>query len=85
MQCPACRAEKETPQHFLLECPAYSYERQKLGLKKGEQEPKYANLISNSKRTVAVVHYMQATGRFAEDKQENTKKGATNWIKRNEV
>jgi ribonuclease HI len=35
-QCPACGAPKETPQHFLLECPAYAHERWKLRPKKGD-------------------------------------------------
>ena len=30
MQCPACGTQKETLQHFLLECPAYVHERRKL-------------------------------------------------------
>lgn len=45
-QCPACGVSKETPQHFLLECPTYAHERRKLGLKKGEMEIKYADILS---------------------------------------
>ena len=26
-QCPACGAPKETPQHFVVECPSYAHER----------------------------------------------------------
>ncbi len=26
-QCPACGHQSETPQHFLLDCPAYAHER----------------------------------------------------------
>ena len=80
-QCPACGAQKETPQHYLMECPAYSHERWKLGPKKGEQELKFAELLSSGKKTVAVAHYMQATGRFAEEKQETAKKEIANRTK----
>lgn len=45
-QCPACGVSKETPQHFLLECPTYAHKRRKLGLKKGEMEIKYADILS---------------------------------------
>ena len=67
-KCPACGARKETPQHFLLECPAYAYERRKLGPKKGEMERKFAEIISSGRSIVALAHYMKATGRFAEEK-----------------
>ena len=80
-QCPACRTQKETPQHFLLECPSYAHERWKLGLKKGELELKFAELLTSGKRTIAVAHYMQATRRFTEDKQEIANKGDANRTK----
>ena len=67
-KCPACGARKEMPQHFLLECPAYAYERRKLGPKKGEMERKFAEIISSGRSIVALAHYMKATGRFAEEK-----------------
>ena len=66
-QCPACGASKETPQHFLLECPAYAYERRKLSPKKGEIEKKFVEMVSSKKKIVTLAHYLQATGRFAED------------------
>ena len=45
-QCPACGARKETPQHFLLECPAYAHERRKLKQRRGELEAKFAELVT---------------------------------------
>jgi hypothetical protein len=73
-QCPACRAPKETPQHFLLECPAYAHERWKLRLKKGELETKFAEILTSKKKTITLAHFMKATGRFAEDSQEHATK-----------
>lgn len=67
-QCPVCSTKKETPQHFPLECPAYAYERCKLKLKKGELETKFAEVTANEKKAVALVQYIQATGRFLEGK-----------------
>jgi hypothetical protein len=61
---------KETPQHFLLECPAYAHERWKLRPKKGELELKFAELLANEKKTVALAHYMKATKRFSMEEQE---------------
>ena len=70
VQCPACGASKETPQHFLLECPVYARERRKLGPKKGELEIKHADILSNKGKMVALALYLKATGRFLEDKRE---------------
>ena len=77
-QCPACGASKETPQHFLLECPAYARERRKLGPKKGELEIKHADILSNEKKTIALALYLKATGRFLEDKRKLENKGEGN-------
>ena len=46
-QCPACSAPNETPQHFIMECPAYRHKRWKLRPKKGKPELKYEDLLSN--------------------------------------
>jgi ribonuclease HI len=69
-QCPACGAPKETPQHFLLECPAYAHERWKLRPKRGVLETKFAELLTSEKKIIALAHYMKATRRFALDEQE---------------
>ena len=68
-QCPACGAHKETPQHFLLECPAYAYERWKLRPRKGEIEMKFAEILTSEKKSLTLAHYMKATGRFTEEPQ----------------
>ena len=84
-QCPACGASKETPQHFLLECPAYAYERCKLGPKKGEIEKKFTEMVSSEKKIVALAHYLQATGRFAEDRKEQKSNGGDSQTKTQEA
>ena len=72
-QCPACGAPKETPQHFLLECPAYAYERRALKPKRGSLETKYADLLTNPNKTIALAIYIQNTKRFAQvAKEANT-------------
>lgn len=56
--CPVCGAPKETPQHFLLECPAYAFERSKLKPKKGRPEIKFADLLTNEDKTIALTHFI---------------------------
>ena len=51
-QCPACGTQNETLQHFIMDCPAYKYERWKLRPKKGKPELKYEDLLSNKEKTV---------------------------------
>ena len=83
-QCPACGARKETPQYYLLECPAFAYERRKLGPKKGELETKFAEVVASDKKTIALAHYLKATGRFSEDIQKLECKRAVGEMKTGE-
>jgi hypothetical protein len=73
-QCPACGAPKETPQHFLLECPLYTYKQWKLRPKKGELEAKFAELLTNEKKIITLAHFMNAMGRFSEESNEHPTK-----------
>jgi hypothetical protein len=66
-QCPACGAPRETRQHFLMECPAYAHERWKLKPKKGRSELKYADIVGNGEKVVALAHYIMDTKRFEQD------------------
>ena len=76
-QCPACGAPKETPQHFVLECPAYAQERRKmLKPKRGRSELKYAEIVGRKDEAVALAHYILDTRRFAQDTQKLFKKQA---------
>ena len=73
-QCPACGAQNETPQHFIMECPAYKHERWKLRPKKGKPELKYEDLMSNKEKTAELAHYILDTRRFAQVEPERQHK-----------
>ena len=76
-QCPACGAPKESPQHFVLECPAYAQERRKtLKPKRGRSELKYAEIVGRKDEAVALAHYILDTRRFAQDTQKIFEKQA---------
>ena len=47
----------------------------------GELEAKFVEIVANKKKTVALAHYIKATGRFTEAKQENNIKRANIWTK----
>ena len=69
-QCPACGAQRETPQHFVLECPAYEHERNKtLKPKRGRSELKYADILGRKNEAIALAHYIMDTKRFNGDTQ----------------
>ena len=70
-QCPACGAQRETTQHFVLECPAYEHERNKtLKPKRGRSEPKYAEILGRKNEAVVLAHYIMDTRRFDRDTQD---------------
>ena len=46
------------------------HEQRKLKPRKGELETKFVSIVSSKKKTIALVHYIKAMGRFLEDKQE---------------
>ena len=72
-KCPACGVRNETPQHYILDCPAYKHERWKLRPKKGKSELRYEDLLSNKEKTVGLAHYILDTRRFAQAKPEGNK------------
>jgi ribonuclease HI len=69
-QCPACGAQRETPQHFIMECPAYAHKRWKLKPKKGRSELKYGEVLGSGDRAIALAHYITDTRRFTQDTQD---------------
>ena len=76
-QCPACGAPKETPQHFVLECPAYANERKRtLKPKKGRSELKFAEIVGRKSDAVALAHFILDSKRFAQDTQKLIEKQA---------
>ena len=77
-QCLACRSLQETPQHFMLECPAYEQEHSRtLKLKRGRSELKYADILGRKNKAVGLVHFIMDTRRFDKETQEHHKNGKT--------
>jgi hypothetical protein len=68
-QCPACGAQREKPQHFIVECLAYVHEQWKLRPKKGRSELKYAEVLGSKDKAITLAHYIIDTRRFAQDEQ----------------
>jgi ribonuclease HI len=62
--CPACGHLNESPQHFILDCPAYTHERWPLIVRKNREEKKYANIIEKPKNAIKLIDFIQATGRL---------------------
>ena len=62
--CPACGHPKETPEHYLLQCPSYAHERWPILNQSGGRPPKITNLLSNSKLLTPLANYLEATERF---------------------
>jgi hypothetical protein len=61
-QCPACRFHTESPQHFLLDCPADAHERWPLTTGKNAANKEYAKLLGNGCKTIAIIDFIQSTG-----------------------
>jgi len=73
--CPACGHPNETPQHYIMECPAYERERAKLIERKEASEERYAKIISEEKKLYALAIYIKETARFeAEEGKEGSKR-----------
>jgi ribonuclease HI len=65
--CPACGFHAESPQYFLLDCPAYAHERWPLLTGLSPKDKEYASLIGHAKNAIPIIEYIQASGRFAID------------------
>jgi ribonuclease HI len=63
-QCPACRHPKETPEHYLLQCPKYAHERWPIRALAGGRLPKFEKLLSSPKFLKPLANYIEATRRF---------------------
>ncbi len=65
-QCPACGADNENTEHFLLRCPSYAYERWNLA-RHAEKKRKLLmtkTLLGVKEFVLPLATYIQATGRF---------------------
>ena len=59
-----CGAEKETVDHYLLNCELYDEERHVLRKKVGAQGMKTSLLLGDNKIIQDTVEYIEKTGRF---------------------
>jgi len=66
-RCPACGHPKENVQHFLFDCPKYSYERWALFKHCKKRNPKLEDILNKSKMIVPLANFIQATGRFDQE------------------
>ncbi len=66
-RCPACGHPKENVQHFLFDCPKYSYERWALLKHCKKRNPKLEDILNKSKMIVPLANFIQATGRFDQE------------------
>ena len=62
--CPACGHPRETIQHFIFDCPSYSYERWVLLKCTKKRELKMKDLLNCEDMVIPLANYIQATGRF---------------------
>ncbi|KAI0336896.1 hypothetical protein BDW22DRAFT_1340906, partial [Trametopsis cervina] len=62
--CPACDKYRETVGHFLLFCPAYIPQRQRLYYDLGGAAPQISALLSTPHTLRPLFRYIHATGRF---------------------
>jgi hypothetical protein len=66
-ECPHCGYEKETVEHFLLECPHYWAQRVDLRHRVGARKMTLAGLLGDKRAVDATLEYVEATGRLKED------------------
>ena len=70
-QCPACGHLKEKPEHYLLHCPKYVHERWPIHTLAGGRLPNLEKLLSSPKLLKPLANYIQATGRFEINLENN--------------
>lgn len=63
-RCPACGAERETTEHFVLRCPKYDHERWPLLQRIKDNTPKLEDILSNAKLMLPLFNFIDATERF---------------------
>ena len=63
-ECEMCGYEKETVEHFLVECPSFWKERYELKKKIGTGRMSLAILLGDKEAVRATMEYISMTGRF---------------------
>jgi hypothetical protein len=76
-RCPACGADEENIEHFLLRCPSYAHERWSLTqhARKRREALTLKMLLGNPQLTLPLAAYIQATGRFVKPGECNSIQG----------
>ena len=64
-----CGAERETVEHYLLNCELYYEERDALRRRVGAQGMRIATLLGDSQIIKDTVEYIEKTGRFKLDQR----------------
>jgi zinc-binding in reverse transcriptase len=64
-RCPACREPKETVEHYLIHCPAYTHEQWVLE-KAIKRKPDSKTLLGDHKSTLTLNNYIKDMHRFEE-------------------
>ena len=64
-----CGAEKETVDHYLLNCELYDEEREELRKKVGAQSMRSSQLLGDEQIIKKTVDYIEKTGRFKLDQR----------------
>jgi len=64
--CDKCGYPRETPQHYLLECPEYEKERRRLLEGRSGSKRKFASLVTDEEHICKLANYITETKRFHE-------------------
>jgi hypothetical protein len=72
-RCPACGADTETTEHYLLLCPAYAYERWALGMQARKQGKPLTlkTILGERGMVIPLANYIDATHRFKGEGKQN--------------
>jgi hypothetical protein len=60
-----CGEQRETAEHFLLDCPKFTHERWPLLSRTNRTRPAITDLLSNKKTIIPLINYINATERFS--------------------
>jgi len=65
-RCPACGAEEETIEHYLLTCPSYAHERWALAqqVRKKHKQMTFEAILGDQDLTIPLANYIGATHHF---------------------
>ncbi|KAF8527576.1 hypothetical protein BU17DRAFT_13970, partial [Hysterangium stoloniferum] len=62
--CDECKTKCETPFHFVMTCPKYRKQRDKMRDKLPQEKSTFASLLLNKHAIPALLQYVDETGRL---------------------